>query len=316
MSDLIQQDGNHSFSNNDNTQKEEDDDEHKQIQVVLGNRPNNLGWSNDGYLPENWTVRPSNNNITIHRDNRRILASKLPTVFVSNHRSFFPKFRNFLEAMQTLGLTLGLHSEIWEDKENKTHQNLIEEAFELEGVTWISNTRPDRRGGGAAISLLNEDFTITKLDVIIPKNLEVVWGLVRPKRPTTDFKGIVVCSFYSVPYSKKKVQLVQHLAINYSELKSKYKNCFFLFGGDKNDLQINNILEIAPTLHMHNTKPTHERKNIDVLVSDMIHLYRESTVIPNVLTDIPDGQPGGGKQSDHSIVYCEPSNWLSRGQGE
>ena len=38
----------------------------------------------------------------------------------------------------------------------------------------------------------------------------------------------------------------------------------------------------------------------------MVHLYRESTVIPNVLTDIPDGQPGGGKQSDHSIVYCEP----------
>ena len=88
---------------------------------------------------------------------------------------FFPKFRNFLEAMQTLGLTLGLHSEIWEDKENKTHQNLIEEAFELEGVTWISNTRPDRRGGGAAISLLNEDFTITKLDVIIPKNLYSVF---------------------------------------------------------------------------------------------------------------------------------------------
>ena len=163
--------------------------------------------------------------------------------------------------MQTLELTLGLHSEIWEDRENKTHQNLIEEAFELEGVTWISNTRPDRRGGGAAISLLNEDFTITKLDVIIPKNLEVLWGLVRPKRPTTDFKGIVVCSFYSVPYSKKKVQLVQHLAINYAELKSKYKNCFFLFGGDKNDLQINNILEIAPTLQMHNTKPTHGRKN-------------------------------------------------------
>ena len=98
-----------------------------------------------------------------------------------------------------------------------------------------------------------------------------------------------------------------------------------MFGGDKNDLQIKNILEIAPSLHMHNTKPTYGRKNIDILVSDMVHLYRESTVIPNVPTDIPDGHPGGGKQSDHSIVYSEPrlemisnlpGNWLSRGQGE
>ena len=58
---------------------------------------------------------------------------------------------------------------------------------------------------------------------------------------------------------------------------------------------------------MHNIKPTHGiDKNIDVLVSDMAHLYRESEVIPNVPTDIPPGRPGGGQPSDHSIVICEP----------
>ena len=57
---------------------------------------------------------------------------------------------------------------------------------------------------------------------------------------------------------------------------------------------------------MHNTKATHGDKNIDVLVSDMVHLFSESIIIPNMETDIPDGQPGGGKQSDHPIVYCEP----------
>ena len=59
---------------------------------------------------------------------------------------------------------------------------------------------------------------------------------------------------------------------------------------------------------MHNTKPTHGTKNIDVLVSDMAHLYSTSTIIPNVLTDIADGQPGGGKRSDHPVVYCEPQS--------
>ena len=43
----------------------------------------------------------------------------------------------------------------------------------------------------------------------------------------------------------------------------------------------------------------------------MVHLYGESKVIPNVPTDIPDGQPGGGKTSDHPIVYTRPR--LERG---
>ena len=57
---------------------------------------------------------------------------------------------------------------------------------------------------------------------------------------------------------------------------------------------------------MHNTKPTHGLKNIDVLVSDFVHLFSESEIIPNVPTDIPYGQPGGGKTSDHPIVVCVP----------
>ena len=208
--------------------------------------------------------------------------------------------------MKTLDLTLGLHSEIWENKEKKDHINKIEEALEIQGIQYISNPRPNRRGGGAAISLLAGGFTLTKLDVIQPNNLEVVWGLVRPNKPTENFKGIIICSFYSVPYSKTKKQLVQHITINYTELKTRYKDYFFLTGGDINDLNVRNILDISPTLHLHNTKPTHGRKNIDVLVSDMVHLYKESVIIPNVPTDIPDGQPGGGKPSDHPIVYCQP----------
>ena len=207
----------------DDTQPEEDDNVQQPIQVVTGNRTD--GWNSDSLLPGGWISKC--NNITIKRDNRLLLGSKMPTIFVTNHRSFFPKINNFSEAMETLGLTLGLHSEIWEDMENKSHRNSIEEALELKGIQYISNPRPNRRGGGAAISLLPGDFTLTKLDLATPKNLEVVWGLVRPKKPTKEFKGIIVCSFYSVPHSKRKTQLVQHITINYTELKSKYKDYFF-----------------------------------------------------------------------------------------
>ena len=289
-------------ANVDNALLESEGEESMSIPVVVGNRIN--GWSKEPNLPTSSNRR--DNNITIKRDNRCILASKLPNIFVTNHRSFFPKFHNFIELVKTLDLTLGLHSEIWESKEKKDHLNKIEEALELEGVHYVSNPRPDRRGGGAAITLVGGDFTLTKLDIIAPKNLEVVWGLVKPNNPNKDFKGIIVCSFYSVPHSKRKSQLIEHITINHGELKTRYKDCYFLAGGDKNDLDIKLLLGISPTLHMHNTKPTYGNKNIDVMVSDMVHLFEEPIIIPNVPTDIPDGQPGGGKRSDHPVVYSYP----------
>ena len=57
---------------------------------------------------------------------------------------------------------------------------------------------------------------------------------------------------------------------------------------------------------MQNTHPTHGDKNIYILVSNMVNLYSEPVIPPNVLTDIPDGWPGGGKRSDHPITYSRP----------
>ena len=57
---------------------------------------------------------------------------------------------------------------------------------------------------------------------------------------------------------------------------------------------------------MHNTRPTYGEKNIDVLVSYMVHLFNEPVIIPNVPTDIPGGQTDGGKVFDHPVVYTKP----------
>ena len=57
----------------------------------------------------------------------------------------------------------------------------------------------------------------------------------------------------------------------------------------------------------------------------MVHLYKESAIIQNVPTDIPDGQPGEGKPSDHPIVRPNqgwtqhpilPDKWSPRKPGE
>ena len=131
--------------------------------------------------------------------------------------------------------------------------------------------------------------------------------------PTSEFKGIVVCSFYSVPYSKTKTQLIQHITINYTELKTRYKDCFFLAGGDKNNLKLRDILDISPTLHMHNTKPTHGAKNIDILVSDMVKISQTEGKITSLALqkEVTQG-PSNNQLGDNIRPPCHEKDKLHK----
>ena len=58
----------------------------------------------------------------------------------------------------------------------------IEKLLEIQGIKYISTPRPSgRRGGGAAVAVRLEKFTVSKLNIPIPKSIEVVWGLLKPK---------------------------------------------------------------------------------------------------------------------------------------
>ena len=54
--------------------------------------------------------------------------------------------------------------------------------FQKEGLGVISLNRKVRRGGGVALIFDTETMHIEELDVIVPNNLEVVWGLRRQRR--------------------------------------------------------------------------------------------------------------------------------------
>ena len=109
---------------------------------------------------------------------------------------------------------LGLHSEIWENTENVTHANLIEHALEIHGIQCVSTPRPNRRGGGAAITLIRESpFILTQIDptcMSVEDSLEVCWGLLKPKIPTGPIKSIIVCAFYIIPNCRNKSALIEH----------------------------------------------------------------------------------------------------------
>jgi hypothetical protein len=132
-----------------------------------------------------------------------------------------------------------------------------------------------------------ERFSLEKIQVIIPHNLEVVWGLMRPKKTTSKIKEIIVAAFYSPPNSKKSSKLLDHLISTIHFLLSKYPNAGVVMGGDKNNLNISTLLSGIPRLKQIVSKATHNFKILDVILTNLHAAYSVPIIAPPVPPDDP-----------------------------
>ena len=242
---------------------------------------------------------------TLPPPNRKVTAAmSLPNVMVTNHRSIFPKFNNLIDELIECKMHLGIHSEIWEVKDKDSHKDKIEEALELHGLKYISNPRRKHRGGGVAVTLCDAEdkFTLTKLSVSVPPDLEVCWCLLRVKKVSSPIKEIIVCAFYCPPRSSKKKKLIEHISTEYYKLKSAQPRSAFICGGDKNDLHVKHLLDISPSFRQIITRATHNNSILECLITDIGHLYNEPIIRPPIKPDVE----GQGVPSDHSIAFATP----------
>ena len=148
----------------------------------------------------------------IEKKNEKIsTASNLPLVASYNLRSLLPKKDNLVTDILERSIDCSFLQEIWEAESNENFQFEVEKMLELHGLKYISTSRKaNKKGvayGGAAIMANQEKFYLEKLPIIIPQNLEVVWGLLRPKNPGSVFKTIIVCSFYSPPNKNRNSKM-------------------------------------------------------------------------------------------------------------
>ena len=101
-------------------------------------------------------------------------------------RSFFPKYSNFARDMIERESDISFLTEGWQKQESKKHKLKLEELLEMSGIKYISTPRPGAQMDvGAAIAVRLEKFTISKLNIPLPRAVEVVWGLVKPKNVST-----------------------------------------------------------------------------------------------------------------------------------
>ena len=217
-----------------------------------------------------------------------------------------PKIQNFGIDMQDRNCSISFLTEVWEKAENKKHQLKLEELFELKGMKYISTPRPGvRRGGGAAIVVNTEQFSISKLNVQIPSCLEIVWGLAKPVEVTGKITKIITCCFYCPPKSTRKTALIDHMTFTLQSLLNTFPKAGILICGDRNDLGIERLLSIDTSLKQLVNLGTRGPKILDVVITNMNVFFKEPEIVPPIDVDDP---LKGGSPSDHSGVVVEPIN--------
>ena len=263
-----------------------------------------------GYRPSKVIYeRPPHSRKTIRRDNKTLQALTLPRITNYNMRSLFPKLGNFAQDMIERESDISFLTEVWQKQENKKHKARLEELLEMSGIKYISTPRPGaQRGGGAAIAVRLDKFTISKLNIAIPRSVEVVWGLLKPKVADGKISTIIVCCFYSQPRSRKNGVLVDHITVTLQSLLNIHNNAGIIISGDRNNIDIPVLLSIDPSLRQTVRHPTRGLRVLDVIVTNLARFFNEPVIIPPITPD----QPGVGVPSDHSGVSAEPN--ISQGQ--
>ena len=224
-------------------------------------------------------------------------------------RSFFPKCDNFARDMEERESDLSFLTEVWEKSEKKKHQFKLEELLEMRGIKYISTPRPGaQRGGGAAIAVRLEKYNISKLNIPLPRSVEVVWGLLKPKIVTGNISTIIVCCFYSPPRSRKNRVLIDHLTVTLQSLLKTHPNAGVIISGDRNSIDISTLLSIDPSLRQTVRLATRGPNILDVIVTNLARYFNEPEIIPPIMPD----RPGHGVPSDHSGVSATPNT--SQGQ--
>ena len=257
-----------------------------------------------GYRPKKETIsrHPAVRQV-IRRKNKCIQALSLPTILSYNMRSIWGKIRSLAEDMHEREGEICFLSEVWEKQENKKHKQKIVEMLEMSNISYISTPRPGaKRGGGAGIAINTNRFSVTKLDITIPKPLEIVWAMLRPIEHTGVIRRIILCSLYSPPNSKKNIMLIDHISLTYNCLKTQYPDAAILISGDKNNLDEKKILALNPDFRQLVSCNTRQNKILTILITDLQSYYHNPIIIPPVPVDVP----GQGVPSDHSGVLAMP----------
>ena len=116
-------------------------------------------------------------------------------------------------------------------------------------------------------------------------------------------------SFYSPPKSRFSNKLAEFLVATIGQLRHEHRGSKVVVAGDHNDLGIDLISSLDPTLRQIVRENTNKLKTkvLDVIYTDFEDLMQEATILPQMQVDT--GKQG--KDSDHYGVEVLPRTNLA-----
>ena len=157
--------------------------------------------------------------------------------------------------------------------------------LEEDGLKYISTTRKPN-----------------SMNVSTPEGIEAVWGLLKPKCGTAQFKKIIVCSFYSPPSKRKNSKMADHLVSTLHMLITKHPGSGIIMGADKNTMDIRPLLNCGLKLRQVVDRNTRQDKILSIIIMNTFQFYNSPIIAPPIKPD----DPHSGKPSDHSVPVCTP----------
>jgi hypothetical protein len=230
--------------------------------------------------------------IECHNTNNNIQhqQSKLPSFYLSNARSIFPKLDELSAILATTPVDVVAITESW------LYDQIDDSLVSIDGFNIFRKDRVLGRGGGVCVYLREGIPAKRRYDLEKP-DIECLWLWIRPTRLPRPLSGIAVCVVYHPPgrTAQEHQYLKQYLIDTLDSLRNKYPDCGLVVMGDFNDFDVAGLLS-NHSLKQVVQEPTRGTAKLDLIITNLHNLY-DSPVVTTPLG-----------ASDHNSVRWKPQS--------
>ena len=97
--------------------------------------------------------------------------------------------------------------------------------------------------------------------------------------------------------------MIEHMTLTLQSLLNTFPNAGILISGDRNDLGIDRLLTIDPSLQQIVNKRTRGPRVLDVILTNLSVFFEEPEIVPPIAVDNP--AKGGVVRISSSLGYGE-----------
>ena len=235
----------------------------------------------------------------------RVQNSQMPVFAVVNSRSLFPKMMACVQMFDSLSLDIMGISETWQKISCPNQDAILQELRGMHGLEFLGQARTNlrkSRGGGCGIIVRKEKFHSIKINLELPRNLELLCAVLTPTEPSVVKRHVMLVHYHPPNTSKSDTKThLNFIGCLLRDLVKKYPlpQNHFIYCGDLNSLDHKMIIDMFPNFCSLNDIPTRKKRVLDYFLTSHGDLFNK----PKVIAPICHNEANA---SDHAVIIASP----------